>query len=1040
MKAGALFDWVEWCDSKYIILMSDWDANRYWTAWSSSSGAPTKAKEAATQLKNQWIVIYSIWYDVNATAKNTLMAIAQDDDHYYAATTTNIFEVFQNIRNVAELNAWEPSNIEDPVWWAVIDTIWDITIPAWSQIIDPGTVYSFQIKIRPDMTDWQASNSWLTLTYKDVNGDSQDLSIAPENTAEIYWELPKCEGEYPTWIAVVTWSDEFTQVWNWDVLEPETKEWTYVDSDTPWECEWTCAAGYVWSGSVCVIPKFHVTFDPNGWTPTPEPVDVESWWTIPAPVDPTKTWYHLSWWTVNCDGEKFVFPGVVTWDITLCAKWEPNEYTIVFSWNGGNGIMSNQTLTYDDTKNLNPNLYTKEWSSFVRWNTSPDWNGTSYENEQSVKNLTTTWKVMLYAQWSENLYTIVFSWNGWQWTMANQTLSYNESKALDANSFTKTWYYFSWWNTEVDNSGTGYVDKQTVKNLANSWSVTLFAQWKPNKYTINFSWNKATSWTTPDLSLDYDTTWTLPSNWYGKIWYQFSGWNTKPDWTWTWYVNQATVKNLATTWTVTLYAQWNPNKYTIVFSWNKATSGSMESQQMTYDVSGTLNPNQFWREWFNFVEWNTKSDGSWTWYANGALVKNLLTTGSLTLYAQWSANTYEVEFVKNGATTWVMLNQTFPYDTTKKLTPNAFEKEWYHFTWWNTKADKTWTWYEDEAEVKNLATTWVVKMYAQWEPNKYVIIFDWNGASAWTMSWLEMVYDQEKALTMNSYSRNWYKYIWWNTQPDWKWVSYTDGQVVKNLLTGWEVRLYAQWQKLWSSWGWGGWWGCVKDDCPDGDYSWDRCDKKCWTPPSQEKTGEKQPEPKPEPTPKPTPIPPSKKCSIAGSTHSAEVNEAYIWACERWIIDSNTIQGAKLWEFLNRAEMAKITTIFEIRELDAKPNVNKDCSAFADSMTWYGQQMKNYMVTSCQLERMWIHTADHKAIPDFMPRKFVSRAEFWTILSRILWEDRYEAEKNSRYYYVEHLNKLKEAWILTNIDPTLVERRSYAILMIYRAAKMLWKI
>ena len=137
--------------------------------------------------------------------------------------------------------------------------------------------------------------------------------------------------------------------------------------------------------------------------------------------------------------------------------------------------------------------------------------------------------------------------------------------------------------------------------------------------------------------------------------------------------------------------------------------------------------------------------------------------------------------------------------------------------------------------------------------------------------------------------------------------------------------------------------------------------------------------------------------------------------------------------------MAKIVTIFEVWELDARPNVNKDCSAFTDSMAWYSSEMKNYMVTSCQLERMWIHTADHKPISDFMPRKFVSRAEFWTILSRILWWDRYEAEKNSKYYYVDHLNKLKDNWILTNIDPTLVERRSYAILMIYRAAKMMWK-
>ena len=31
----------------------------------------------------------------------------------------------------------------------------------------------------------------------------------------------------------------------------------------------------------------------------------------------------------------------------------------------------------------------------------------------------------------------------------------------------------------------------------------------------------------------------------------------------------------------------------------------------------------------------------------------------------------------------------------------------------------------------------------------------------------------------------------------------------------------------------------------------------------------------------------------------------------------------------------------------------------------------------------------------------------------------------------------KENWLLSNIDPDLKERRSYAILMVYRAAKML---
>ena len=97
------------------------------------------------------------------------------------------------------------------------------------------------------------------------------------------------------------------------------------------------------------------------------------------------------------------------------------------------------------------------------------------------------------------------------------------------------------------------------------------------------------------------------------------------------------------------------------------------------------------------------------------------------------------------------------------------------------------------------------------------------------------------------------------------------------------------------------------------------------------------------------------------------------------------------------------------------------------------------MVTSCQLERMWIHTANHKTIVDFKPKKFVSRAEFWTVLSRILWWNTYEASKNSSKYYVDHLDNLKSEGILSNINPTLKERRSYAVLMVYRAAKSLWK-
>jgi len=781
----------------------------------------------------------------------------------------------------------------------------------------------------------------------------------------------------------------FEDIWNqigewmnpWTNLKVIDKLWefmiTWTELNIPDNAEIT-ETGDVYSFQIKVDPSKEWSLDSNDWL-TIEYDDL-TWNTQTLEITNTAKIY---WTGLECS---WILP---SWEFVITGK-----NTFIQSWSGDKLVPESKKWTYADTWTL----WECEWKCVVGYTWNIDTNTCEYISV-SV--------------------SVTFNPNWWNPTPSPVTTESWESinKPIDP---IKTWYHLSWWTRTYNEN-----------DFFNFWSdivtgnITLCAKWEPNSYIIEFSWNSASSWTTPNLSLAYDTTWTLSPNWYGRIWYQFSWWNTKSDWTWTWYIDKALVKNLATTWKVTLYAQWKPNTYQVRFNWNW-WGGTMPNQTLTYDSPDKLDRNLFNRGWYTFVGWNTKVDGTGTGYADNELVENLATTWIVDLYAQWSQNTYEIRFDNNGWT-GTMTNQILSYDTTWTLKSNEFERMWYHFSWWNIKADWSGTGYVDRAQVKNLAITWEVTLYAQWNLNTYLIVFDWNWATNWSMQGLNVSYNQEVKLTPNAYSKNSYRFLWWNTSPDWKWTNYADQQIVKNLAMTWEIRLYAQWQRLWSSWGW--WWGgCIKDDCPDWDYSWDRCDGKCWKKPDSD------------PEPKITPEPIIKNCSIEGSTHSQEVNEAYVWACQKWIIESNTVQGAKLWEFLNRAEMAKIVTIFELLELEAVPNMNKDCSAFADSMSWYSKQMKNYMITSCQLERMWINTADYTPITDFMPRKYVSRAEFWTILSRILWWESYEALNNSRYYYIEHLNRLKVRWIMTNIDPTLVERRSYAILMIYRAAKMLGKI
>lgn len=71
---------------------------------------------------------------------------------------------------------------------------------------------------------------------------------------------------------------------------------------------------------------------------------------------------------------------------------------------------------------------------------------------------------------------------------------------------------------------------------------------------------------------------------------------------------------------------------------NQVTSVfGMPDSVFAFDTAGTLRTNDFIRNGYTFVGWNTKADGSGTSYADKTSVKNLTSEadGVVTLYAQW---------------------------------------------------------------------------------------------------------------------------------------------------------------------------------------------------------------------------------------------------------------------------------------------------------------------------------------------------------------------------------------------------------------------
>lgn len=103
---------------------------------------------------------------------------------------------------------------------------------------------------------------------------------------------------------------------------------------------------------------------------------------------------------------------------------------------------------------------------------------------------------------------------------------------------------------------------------------------------------------------------------------------------------------------VTMYANWQPNRYTVDYHANGGT-GSVLPTDFHYDKEETLRENTFVRPGYKLkpgAEWNTKKDGSGKSYSASELVSNLTDKDgkTITLYANWEPEVYEITLDKQG--------------------------------------------------------------------------------------------------------------------------------------------------------------------------------------------------------------------------------------------------------------------------------------------------------------------------------------------------------------------------------------------------------
>ena len=547
--------------------------------------------------------------------------------------------------------------------------------------------------------------------------------------------------------------------------------------------------------------------------------------------NPAKTGYTFKGWKVNgkSPAVKNLTLGATAYksDISLEATWTVNQYQVTLDRQNGRGGTSSTTATYDAAMPA-ITLPTRTGYTFQGYFAQPKGAGKQYydKNGNSVATCDFYAATTLYAHWQANTYTIEYMQN--KPSKASHEVSgstavsshiYDQSKALTANGYSLTGWHFRGW-AKTANGTAEYTDGASVKNLtsANGSTVILYAVWQANTYTIVYNSNKpegasgSITETMPQVTHTYDQSKALTKNGYSLTGWHFRGWaktaNGAAE-----YTNGEEVKNLtsANGGTVTLYAVWQANTYTIKYMPNKPSkashevAGSTAASSHTYDQSKALTKNGYSLTGWHFRGWAETQNGE-VKYTNGASVKNLTSAngGTVILYAVWQANTYTIVYNSNepktasGSITETMPQVTHTYDMAKNLSDNQFTLTGWHFCGW-AKTKTGAAEYTNGQKINNLTDKdgGTVALYAVWQAKTYTIKFNTDGGN----------FVQETSATFDSVlpnagvpARKGYRFCGYYSQACGKGVQFYDasGKAAENKTYAEDrnIELYAYWSVI----------------------------------------------------------------------------------------------------------------------------------------------------------------------------------------------------------------------------------------------------
>lgn len=558
--------------------------------------------------------------------------------------------------------------------------------------------------------------------------------------------------------------------------------------------------------------------------------------------------------------------------------------------------------------------------------------------------------------WVVTTYTVNFVTNG-GWTLEAQIITGWEKLDTSVISVHRDGFSFSGWF--VDSSFKTWFD---IENDMVTSDLTLYAKWREHKIIVRYHpnwWKDDRTWENPAKDpLRYSKN-SCGSNWRKVIWWAavcelYYNWNN-------WNITSAAPDYTSTS------SAWGLSKNWYVWhAWRLVWSTGADAKNLSTTKRFSKNRKIAQEIWMleEFKLWDIELD----------------------LYADWTPVKYTLTYTWLEDCTFENGENPATYTVLSwDITLNNPSKTWYTFLW-RSGTDIEWL------------STWVVITWdsignrifeAVWQINSYSITYDIDWSNKIIVTWdynTGVIQPQDPV-------RNWYRFLWWDTETP-------ANMPAENMI------ITAKWEKLWYSGAWRRSSSTEKDNIKDDWKDKTNEDKKSEDDSKSDDTWNQD------------------KNSGFGTGENSEESDwkidmddlmnVYLWARDNWITTWETLEAALPDGYIERWEMAKLVVDFvqDVLKREIPANIPSQCNRWDNETEWKSDEVKKYAEQSCALWLMWIY------MQNFKPNKLLDRAEFGTIVSRLLWWDKFNKPNATRFnkFYTNHLEEVKKQNLITKID------------------------